>query len=242
MRKTKKKYYILEELSRYPELVHGFSTRNFGDMRAANVDNFFKKLNLRKEDLVLMEQVHGDKIKIVGKEDKGEVTSGADGMITDQPGIILGVKTADCLPVLLYDPRAKIIGIAHAGWRGVAKKIGQKLVALMIKLGSLPGDILVGVGPHIGGCCYTIKKVRTARFKTNFGRLPGMVYQDKYGLHLDLAVPLRGQLRQSGLKDKNIFIPPLCTSCQNKKFFSYRKDTKETFGEMLGIISLVPEV
>jgi len=237
-KKTQKGYYEFNKFKKFKGLIHGFSCRKFGDMRTKKLDNFLHALNLQKKNLVLMEQVHGDKVKVVDGDEKGKVIPEIDGMVTAKPRVVLGVKTADCLPILFYDPVEKIIGVAHAGWKGVLKKIGQKMVDLMVRNGSSPLNILVGVGPHIGGCCYTVSRQRVKRFLKEFAELENMVYSDKKGIHLDLMVPMMIQLIHSGIFKENILSSLTCTSCQNKEFFSYRKDSKKSYGEILGIISL----
>lgn len=98
LKKTKTGYYVSEKFAHQKDLIHTFSTRQFGDLRS----------------------------------------------------------TPDCLPILFYDPIAKIIGVAHAGWQGILKLIVQQMIELMVKMGAIPENILVAVGPHIGGCCYNI--------------------------------------------------------------------------------------
>lgn len=247
LKKRKDGCYILEKLAAQPGLIHGFSTRKFGDLKIRrsissnrNLDKFLPILGIERSDLVMMEQVHGSKIKAVGKRDKGKVIEKVDGLITDQKGIFLGVNTADCLPLLFYDPKKKIVGIAHVGWKGALARIIQRAVEEMKTLGSFPHDIIVGIGPHIGGCCYTIPKERARKFKKEFGDLPGMVYKDREGIHLDLAVPIVVQLIKLGIKKENIAVALTCTSCQNNEFFSYRQENKRrTYGEMLGVIGWI---
>ena len=228
----------MKKFSQQSNLVHGFSTRKFGDCRQ-KPEKFLTALGLKKENLVLMEQVHGSKVRKVGSKSKGQILPGIDGMVTESFGIILGVKTADCLPLLFYDPLRRIIGVAHAGWQGIIKKIPQKVVDLMIRMGSLPQEIIVGIGPHIGGCCYLVDPDRVKRFEKEFGKLEGMIQEDKKGLHLDLVPPVILQLVHSGLSRGNIDFSPVCTVCQNQEFFSYRRDSKKTYGGMLGVISFV---
>jgi len=244
LKKTKKGYWILEKFAQQKGLIHGFSTRRFGDMMVQkslgenkNLDKFLRIFNLDKENLVMMEQVHGNKIKVVGESDKGKVIPAIDGMVTEKPGVILGVRTTDCLPILFYDPIKKLIGIAHAGWQGILKRIASKVVDLMIKKGSTPSEILIGVGPHIGSCCYLVDNQWAKQFVGEFGNLPLMVYADQNGTHLNLAVPTLFQLITTGVLKENIFLPLTCTSCQSQDFFSYRR--KRINGRILGIIGLI---
>jgi len=120
LKKSKQGYYEFNKLKKFKSLIHGFSTRKFGDMGVKNsltenrnLDKFLRIFNLEKKNLVMMEQGHGNKVKVVGETNKGKVIPGVDGMVTSVKGVILGVKVADCLPVLFYDPIKKLIGIAH---------------------------------------------------------------------------------------------------------------------------------
>jgi YfiH family protein len=244
IRKTKGGYYLSEKLKRQSGLIHGFSTKKFGDCDPLNKSNwqnisqFLTTLGLKRENLVLMEQVHGRKIKKVGKKDRGRIIPGVDGLVTSEKGLILGIKTADCLPILLVDSRAKIIGAVHAGWQGVFKKIPQKMIELMIKLGSLPEDILVAIGPYIRSCCYNISVQREKRFEKEFGSPKGMIIKRRDKTNLDLSVPTVIQLIHSGVLKKNIDLTDLCTACREKEFFSYRREGEKS-GRMLSVINLV---
>lgn len=237
-RKAKNGYYEFEEFKKFKGLIHGFSTREFGDCRT-KTNNFLVALGLEKENLVLAKQVHGNKIKVVKKDDRGKIIPNVDGLLTDQPGEILGVKTADCLPILFFEPEAKIIGVAHAGWRGVLARLPQKMIDQITRMGGLPKNLLVGIGPHICDKCYPVEKTRSQSFLAEFGKLEGMVGTGKKADFLDLAVPVQNQLIHSAVLPENILLSSSCTSCQSKEFFSYRKDSKKTYGEMLSIISLI---
>lgn len=246
-KKRKNGYYVLDKFTKQLGLVHGFSTREFGDLKVRrslklnkNLDKFLPVLGIDKEGLVMMEQVHDSKIKAVGKRDKGKVIKGVDGLITKEKGIFLGVNTADCLPLLFCDPKKKIVGLAHAGWKGILAGVTPKVVEEMKTVGSSPKDTMIGIGPHIRGCCYTIPQARAEKFLQVFTNLPGMIYEDKEGLHLDLMVPVIKQLLDSGVRRENIETALTCTSCQNNEFFSFRRENKrKTYGEMLGVIGWI---
>jgi YfiH family protein len=237
---------FLETFANQPGLIQGFSTREFGNLKARkrlkgnkNLEKFLSKMGIKKSSLVMMEQVHGDKIGMVGKSDQGKVIKGIDGLVTSQKGIFLGVNTADCLPLFFSDPRGKIAGVAHAGWKGVLSRVGQKIVQAMIKTGSHPDEIVVGIGPHIGGCCYTVNQERVERFLDEFGHLPGMMVENGQKVHLDLTVPMIVQLIEAGIKRENIEVSRSCTACDHQQFFSFRKDSQKTYGEMLGVIGWI---
>jgi len=247
LKKTKKGYWLLESFALQKGIIHGFSSRSFGDCNPLrspsqnwlNLAKFLKTLALKKENLVLMEQVHQSKIKRVGQQNRGQIIKGVDGLVTQEKGLILGIHTADCLPILYYEPLAKIIGVAHAGWQGVLREIPRKMVQLIIKLGGLPENLLIGVGPYIGPCCYQVDKKRIDKFKKHFGSLEKMVKFTDGKNYLDLAVPTYFQLINLGIRRSNLEFSRVCTACQNQDFFSKRKDKPENYGGILSIIQLV---
>jgi len=248
LKKVKPGYYFLEKFAGRKNLIHGFSTRPWGDMRVKkslrenqNLDRFLGLFAQKTQNLVMMNQVHRDRVQVVGQKDRGRILPRTDGIISDQEGIILGVRTADCLPILFYDQKKKVVGAAHAGWRGVLKKIARSMIEKMKSLGCRPQDILVGIGPHIEACCYIVPQARVAKFQQVFGDLKGMVFEDDQGLHLNLTLPTIAQLVETGVLEEKIEFGSICTSCRRREFFSFRRDTQATFGEMVGIIGLLPQ-
>lgn len=243
IKKANKGYYFSEKLKKQPGLIHGFSTREFGDCNFLsksnwqNIDQFLAALGLKKKNLVLMEQIHGRKIKKVGQEHRNQILAGVDGLVAKERDLILGIKMADCLPMLFFDSRTKIIGVVHSGWQGVLKKIPQKMIEMMIKLGSLPEDILVAIGPYIRSCCYNVSAQRKRRFEKEFGSPKRMITRHEGKNYLDLSVPTVLQLVHSGVLKKNIDLSDLCTACQEKEFYSYRREGEKA-GRMLSVISL----
>lgn len=208
-----------ESLTKYPEIFHGFTTRDGSEQEF--------------ESLVLPRQVHGNKISQVTRKDLGKKINGVDGLVTKVHGIKLGVRTADCLPILFYEPVKKIIGVAHAGWRGALGQIAQKMIIKIKALGGVPQNIAVVMGPHICGSCYTIPEARARLFTGE------AIWQRDGEFHLDLALFNLKQLLSSGANKKNIEILPYCTSCQNNLFFSFRKNRGKDYGEMLAVIGLI---
>lgn len=214
-----------KKLSQFKNLIHGFTTRKEGD---------FRKIREFKQDLFLPEQVHEDKIAIVNEETKSRVINGADGLVTREKEIVLGITTADCLPILFYEPKKKIIAVCHAGWKGSLKRISQRIVQKIRGLGGEAARIMVVIGPHIKKCCYHIDKKRANRFKKEFG---SQVISQKNGkLFLDLTRANLLQFLESGITKSNIEVLPFCTGCDGQ-FFSYRRE-KENYGEMLSFIRI----
>jgi len=229
-------YYQFEELKKFNYLIHGFSTRVFGDCRKEkNYQKFLERLGVKVKNLVLAQQVHNNKIKVVRYQDRGKAIPGVDGLLTKDWQVVLGARSADCLPILFWEPQAKIVGAAHAGWRGVLTRLPQKMIDQIIRMGGVPENILVVIGPHICGNCYSVGKERIESFLAEFGKIEGMV-KDNY---LDLEVPTIVQLLHSGISSGNIFSAKKCTSCHNNDFFSFRKNDKDDYGEILSVIGLV---
>jgi len=229
-------YYQFEELKKFDFLVHGFSSRQFGDCRERkNYKKFLETLGVGVENLVLAQQIHRNRIKVVRYQDRGKIIPGADGLLTKDWHVILGVRSADCLPILFWEPQAKIIGAAHAGWRGVLAKLPQKMIDQIIRMGGLPENVSVAIGPHICGKCYSVEKGRIENFLAEFGKIEGMVKNNC----LDLEIPTVFQLLHSGVKSDNIFSSKMCTSCDNEEFFSFRKNSESNYGEILSVIGLV---
>lgn len=239
--KNTSEYYISPILATVPDLVHGYSTRKLGDMRKGESrQEFLKLFPVLMGSLVLAQQVHGADIGYLKFSDRIEEFDLVDGLIdlktkrADAVSHVLGVRVADCTPLLAVDPVAHVVGAAHAGWQGTKAGISANLVKAMCKTGAKPGNILVSIGPRIGMCCYNVPKERANMFK-NYHDDRVVTFADN-NWYLDVGYVNYLQLLGSGVSKNNIDAPPICTACQNNEFFSYRRDTKETFGEMLGFI------
>lgn len=272
-------------LSRFPWLLHGFSTRRGGvtrrygghalnlgfgaqDARAAVVENrrrFLAALapgRRARPELMTLRQVHSDVIHGLDHVPKSALAG--DGMVTDVPGLLLAVQTADCLPVLLVDPEHRAVGVFHAGWRGTLARIVEKGVGVMRqRYGSDPRRLLAALGPGIHACCYEVGSEVRERFLSQFdyaaalfrevsesdpvrerypllfltARAPG--HSDLHKLHLDLVEANRRQLVSAGLRPRHIWASPLCTSCRTDLLFSHRAE-KGTTGRMMGVVGLRP--
>ncbi|MDP3997996.1 MAG: peptidoglycan editing factor PgeF [bacterium] len=221
-------------------IIYGFSTRTFGNLnvkrgRLKDLKVFLKTLGLKNQDLIAMKQVHNDKIVVVGKNDRGRIVEDADSLVTKDPGIFLGVNTADCLPLLFYESQTRIAAAAHGSWQTILKRIAQKTVEKMVNLGANPQNIHLKIGPHIGVCCYDVGSERAAFFEKEFGRNGLMVEKREKKYFLDLAQAVTKQLRPLGVHPKNIAISKLCTSCRNDRFFSFRREGQEV-GGIMGVI------
>jgi YfiH family protein len=280
-------------LNKFPWLVHGFSTRlggfsrgyggdalNLGftkdDSKAAverNRTAFLQQLVDRSEQgrgarngshlwpLVTLRQVHSDIIWSVDSLPESQLVG--DGLITATPGLLLGIQTADCLPIILADPTRRAVGVFHAGWRGTVKRIVEKGVGEMRRhFGSRPRDLRAAIGPGIRVCCYEVGEEVREKFESQFAyaeklfreveesdpvrekypmlfltaRAPGHSVLPKK-IFLDLVEANRRQLLAVGVPAKSIEASPLCTNCRKDLLFSYRAEKGKT-GRMMGVVGI----
>lgn len=176
-------------------------------------------------------QVHGDNILVAhGGVGASKSCPDADAYITDEKNLPIAIRTADCVPVFIFDPHRRAIGLAHAGWKGTTKEIAAKTVQKMQKKYScLSSDLKIVLGPSIRECCYQVG----AEFRDCF---PAYV-QDRGGfLYADVISANRDQLLQAGVRQANIFDSGICTCC-HKDYFSFRRDGEKA-GRMISLMML----
>ncbi|HEU5054934.1 MAG TPA: peptidoglycan editing factor PgeF [Kofleriaceae bacterium] len=175
--------------------------------------------------LVSMRHVHGTNVFRVG--DPEPDSEEFDGLVCDRAGAVLGAFAADCTPILFADPQSRVIGAAHAGWRGTVAGVAQNVVARMVELGADPRAIRVALGPSIGPCCFEVGPEVVAEFTARLPGLPGMVVDGPVKQHIDLRRVQRALLEEAGVRPEHIDDAPPCTKCNPDRFFSYRRDGKE---------------
>jgi YfiH family protein len=276
-----------------PRIVHGFSTRlkpgsatpakerlvpglQKNDFNLGFVDGFPRDTVERNRvafiravdggpkpawTLVQMKQIHSDIIHVL--RSAPEHALNGDGLVTNVPGLLLAVKTADCVPVLIVDPKQRVVGAFHAGWRGTAKRIVEKGVGVMRRdFGSDPTDLRAAIGPCIRACCYEVGEEVQETFRAQFAygdelfvenfdvdpvyqkypnlflnaRAPGHAEISRQ-IHLDLVAANRRQLRDAGVQEKNIDVAGECTACHTAVLFSHRQERGNT-GRMMAVIGI----
>lgn len=212
-------------------LIQGVSNISLGSVKKKfekRAIKFLKSLGYKEiypENLIWAEQVFGPNVHICRKKDSGKSIKNADGLISGIPQKILSIFTADCIPVLLFDRKQKVVAALHGGRecliRGIIKNTIDKMIS---NFNSKTEDILAGIGPHIRKCHYwllpkTYHNLKKTSFKKYFLKKKGKIYFDLTGLIFD-------ELVKAGLKKKNIEDCQICTYCQYKKYFSARKQEK----------------
>lgn len=186
-------------------------------------------------------QVHGDSIKTVDRpEDIGDSEEKADGVVSDIAGILAAVKTADCVPVLIGDPRTGAFAAVHAGWRGTVRSIVSKAVAIMIeRYRSKPGELIAAIGPAALCGRYEVGRDVIDEFGQHFADSSRYFKETRPGHALvDLHAANRDQLLNAGLNASAIFSAPYCTMERGDLFFSYRRE-KAVYGKTGRLLSVI---
>jgi len=194
-----------------------------------------------KMSFIVANQTHSNHVKIISKREeqgwssKESAIFNCDSLITNQKNIMLTMLTADCVPILLFDPKKNLVSAIHAGWRGTKDEIVIQTVEKMKEeFNSDPKDIIAGIAPSIGRCCYEVD-LGVAKYFIKYNSVFDKI-EEKY--MLDLPLINKKQLLNSGLKDENIELSNICTSCKVDDYFSYRKENgcSGRFMSMIGII------
>ncbi len=272
-------------LARLPWLVHGFSTRSGGastlarhpvlnlgytdwDTRGnvlANRARLLRALDVEGMQVVTLRQFHSDLIHLVSEAAAPAAASlRGDAVLARTPGLLLGVQTADCVPILLVDTAERAVAAVHAGWRGTLRRIAAKALGRMrMVFGTRPENVLAALGPGIGCCCYEVGPEVAQAYSGQFARacewFDGPFDQLATGaepppfpwlsmtppghdpppprVRLDLVAANCWQLLDAGVLPSNITASPLCTACRADLFFSHRREHGRT-GRMLSVIGL----
>jgi YfiH family protein len=251
------------------DLNLGFTDSDDRKIVAANRELFVNAVTEGKDilGLVTLRQIHSSLIRRVQAKDvqgfEMPAAHKGDGLMTGEPGVLLGIQTADCIPVLLADRKQRTVAAFHAGWRGTLARIVENGVGRMrVEFGSRPEDLIASIGPGIGQCCYAIGEEVQQEFESQFAYASELfreVYdsdqvRNKYpmlfltarapghsaigpGMHLDLAEANRRQLLAAGVKKAAIFMTGECTGCHTDRFFSHRVERGFT-GRMMSVIGI----
>ena len=264
------RFFAFESFSRFVNLTSVVTTRHGGESQgvyasfnlgltagedATVVERNRARLSaftsLEVSGITCGRQVHGTAVAVVGAEDAGRRYEDTDALITDVPDIPLVVFVADCVPVALYDPVRRAVGIVHAGWRGTAAGIvGEAVRAMYREFGSEPEDIVAGIGPSIGPCCYEVRGDVVDRFHAEHPDIADVVLSSPEfasagsfeGVNddaklLDLWTANRLQLVGAGLDEASIETAEICTSCNTDTFYSYRREKNGT-GRQAALVML----
>lgn len=242
-------------------IVAGFSTRNggfsrppfnslnlgfnAGDQQAvveANRSALTRAFGLEPHRLLTVQQVHGSEILVLDQPNPDLahfLRVDSDAVITDQPGVMIGILVADCFPVLLYDPERRVVAAVHVGWRGAAAGLlGRTVQALQSLFGCRPERLCAAIGPGIGGHGYEVDRPVREAFRAGSGHWEEISRETSLGHWLlDLRLSCRLQLADAGVPAGRTDEVADCTCCHRETFFSYRRDAGRT-GRQMGFLLL----
>jgi YfiH family protein len=247
------------------ELNLGFTAEDSREAAAANRRLLAEAVSGDKATpLIAMKQFHSNLVVLASAADAGrERPRRADGQITNEPGILLAVQTADCIPVIVADRKRRAVGAFHAGWRGTVKRIAEIGVGRMrLEFGSKPEDMVAAIGPGNGVCCYAVGEEVLSEFESQFSYARELfrevydadVVRQKYpmlfltqrapghspigpSLHVDLIEANRRQLLAAGLRAESIAVVGGCTQCHPEMFYSHRGSRGRT-GRMMAVVGM----
>ena len=202
--------FIQSSLFKDRGISHGFSTRAF---------------HLSDYTGIIPQQSHTH--TIVEVTDRHNTLSDTDGLITAERALAIGVKTADCVPILFADTKLKIVGVSHQGWKGTADNMAEKMIGRIVQKGTSLNAIIVAIGPSIGPCCYEVYGARLELFKDRFRQYADQVIE-KRSTKTYLNLPLLNYLHllNAGVLADNIDRHLFCTKCDQERFFSLQREGK----------------
>jgi YfiH family protein len=239
-----------EALERIPGIISAFSTRrgerkdfSLGPVTSPNPMiqinrvRFTAAIGAVGWPIIKLNQVHSGIVVDIDDTSAASEAVEGDAAVTALPGVVLGVQTADCVPILIADQAGRAVAAVHAGWRGTVARIAESTVArLASRFGVDPANLNAVIGPHINVCCYEVGEelADSVCDPESIERRPEWSKP-----HLNLAAANRRQLLAAGLSDSHIEISTLCTKCRADLFHSFRRDGKR-MGHMLSVIGIVP--
>lgn len=234
-------YFQLDKFKELDYIDHLFTSR-IGWSNENIKKNISYIFNLPEDNIINVKQVHGSDIMVIDSETKdfrGVSNLEKDGLITNIPGIALITYHADCVPIYFLDKKQRVIGMAHGGWKGTYNNINEKMINTMKKVFACQSeDILVGIGPSIGPCCYEIGEDLGEKFTNRYKDFKGIIEIRNNKTYLNLWQVNYLQLLEKGILKENIMLSKTCTSCRVDELYSYRKENG-TKKRMAAAISLV---
>jgi YfiH family protein len=227
MNKKSGNIFISEQLSNYSELVYGFCNK------VHNYDSFINLVGVSK--LIKLKQIHSNVVHFVDFDTEQETCLEGDALITRSRGVCIGVYTADCIPILLYDKQQSVVAAVHAGWRGtLGAIISETLMHMKLNYNSEPNNIVSVIGPCIGRCCFEIDGDVATKFIEKYQETDSFIYPSNSKYILDLRQINKHMLKNEGVQI--IEVIDICTKCDSD-YHSYRREGNGV-GSQLSFIGL----
>ncbi|PJB20245.1 peptidoglycan editing factor PgeF [Candidatus Falkowbacteria bacterium CG_4_9_14_3_um_filter_36_9] len=240
MTKRKKlKNKMLKFLKQFPEVLAVMSEKSDGTMRllgdGANRENrnrFFEKAGIDIRQAVGAKLENGNNVKIIF-DSQENIINQTDALITKKKNIFLSISVADCIPVFFYESQAKIIGLAHAGWRGIAGGVIENTMKKITELGGMAENLKIALGPGINKCHFEVGEEVVDKFK-NYKEY---IFKKDKKYFIDLRGIIKKKLNKLGVKSENIEDCNICTFC-SKNLFSFRRDKPKMVEAMVAVIGM----
>lgn len=246
--------FKFESFKKYKNIVHFITTKegwvngnrprftgDSEDIYAGFRHELAVSCEAEESSFVFPRQTHSDRIAVVNFENFANTIDDTDALITSEKGLFICVQTADCVPVLLFDPVKKVVAAVHAGWKGTISKIAGKTVAKMTEtFGCNPADIVAGIGPSIHMHAYEVGPEVVEAVEANFSNSPALLKPSMNSGHayFDLWEANQTVLLEAGIREENIEVIGLCSFEHADLFYSARRDGSDT-GRMVSGIRLV---
>lgn len=224
----------------YSSLNLGYHTGDDADAVTANRRLVADALHIEVDRLITLKQIHSDRVVVLEREEDLKLKKGSSGdaLITHLSNVAISILCADCQAIYLYDPKTRVIAVAHAGWRGAVAKIAAKCLEEMSKVyGSRPADCYAALSPAAGSCCYEVGEDVYQAIKEAFPKIFRELLEEKGNgkWFFNISQTNCLVLQDAGVLRENISISSFCTICRQDLFFSYRGSHGET-GRMAAIL------
>ncbi|MBI4034021.1 MAG: polyphenol oxidase family protein [Candidatus Brennerbacteria bacterium] len=230
---------IFSQFAKYPNLKYGFSSRTDGSMHRRlekrNREEYFDKIGVGYSRVVTADSVHGATVSRVSGSEAGKMIMKTDGLITDSKNLFLSATAADCFLLYFYDPVKKAIGITHVGWRGLLAGVVENTVDSFVEnFGVKPQNLLVSIGPGIRECHFEISPADGGKFE----EYSEFVSEKDGKVFVGLPDIIKVKLLKRGVLAEHVEDSGICTYCNEKDYFSYRRDRPKDVQPQVGYIGL----
>jgi YfiH family protein len=236
---------MLQFFQQFPEVLAVMSEKKDGSMKVfperleenrENREKFFEEQGIEANRVVSAEIVHKTNVEIITAQNisHNRLILGTDALITKENNLFLSVTIADCLAIFFYDPAAKVIGIIHAGWKGLIDGVVDKTLETLKNCGARTENIFAAFGPSIQKCHFEIQ----ADILPQFAKYEKYVFEKDGKTFVDLEGIAKNQLQMAGIQEMNIETSNICTFCEKEKFFSYRRNKPEKIQAMAAVVGM----
>lgn len=231
---------IFSQFAKYPNLKYGFSNREDGSLNRHleknNRKKYFREIKVDPDRVVTADLIHGANVVSVSDKEAGTMITKTDGLVTGSKNLFLSATAADCFLLYFYDPSKNIIGIAHAGWRGLLADVVENTIDALIKnFDVAPKNILVGISPGIRKCHFEISSID----KKKFNKYYDFIFEKDGKVFVSLPDIIKAKLLNRDIFAEQIEDSNTCTYCNERDYFSYRRDKPKDVQVQVGYIGLI---